>query len=101
MYGTQRAAFTQIELIFVMMILGILAVAAIPRVVASREKAHAAKCNQEAQQPISEISYSYTFYGYHPSSLLPIETITNLPVGADEEDGIASPRGSDLRWDHL
>ena len=89
-----KSSFEQIELIFVMVIVGILAVAAIPRVVAKREEAHAAKCTQEAQQPISEISYSYTFYGYHPFSLLPIETITNLPVGVDEEDGIASPQGS-------
>ncbi|MGC9351105.1 MAG: type II secretion system protein [Sulfurovum sp.] len=94
MHYTLRKAFTQIELIFVMVIVGILAVVAIPRLAASRDDAHAAKCTQEAQRLISEISQSYTSYGYSHFSTLPIEEMTNIGVGITEGDGISSAKGS-------
>jgi len=89
-----RKAFTQIELIFVMLVVGILAVVAIPRLAASRDDANAARCTQEAQQLISEISQNYTHKGYSAFSILPIEEITNLRVAVVEGDGISSLQGS-------
>jgi len=90
----QHKAFTQIELIFVMLVVGILAVVAIPRLAASRDDAHGAKCTQEAQQLLSEISQNYAQKGYSVFSTLPIEEITNLRVSVVEKDGISSPQGS-------
>lgn len=89
-----RKAFTQIELIFVMVVVGILAVVAIPRLAASRDDAIAVKCTQEIQQLISEISHSYAFEGYYTFSTKPIEKITNIDVGIVEGDGISSSMGS-------
>lgn len=93
-YTLRRKAFTQIELIFVMVIVGILAVVAIPRLASSRDDAHAAKCTQEAQQLLSEISQSYTSYGYSHFSTLPIEEMTNIGVGITDGDGISNAKGS-------
>ena len=90
----QRKAFTQIELIFVMLVVGILAVVAIPRLAASRDDANAAKCTQEVQQLLSEISQNYTVQGYRTFSTSGIEEMTNLNIGVDEGDGVSSPQGS-------
>ena len=90
----QHKAFTQIELIFVIVVIGILAVVAIPRLSASRDDAHGAKCTQEVQQLISGISQNYTQKGYRAFSSLPIEEIINLRVSVVEKDGISSPQGS-------
>ena len=90
----QRKAFTQIELIFVMLVVGILAAVAIPRLAESRDDAHGAKCTQEAQQLLSEISANYAVNGYRNFSTIPIEEMTNLRVGISEEDGVSSLKGS-------
>ena len=94
MNSNYRNAFTQIELIFVMLVVGILAVVAIPRLAASRDDAAAAKCTQEVQQLISEISSSYTLDGYRSFSVKPIEKMTNIGVGVIEGDGVSSSQGS-------
>lgn len=90
----QRSAFTQIELIFVMVVVGILAIVAIPKLAASRDDAAAAKCAQEVQQLLSEMSQNYTYEGYHSFSGQPIEDITNLRIAIVEGDGISSLQGS-------
>lgn len=90
----QRKAFTQIELIFVMLVVGILAVVAIPRLAESRDDAHAVKCTQEVQQLLSEITQNYAYKGYSEFSTLAIEKMTNLIVAAVEGDGVSSPQGS-------
>jgi len=89
-----KKAFTQIELIFVMLVVGILAVVAIPRLSTSRDDATAAKCTQETQQLLSEISQKYTIEGYTNFSTIPIEEMTNLRVGISTDEGISSPLGS-------
>ena len=94
MNGSQRKAFTQIELIFVMLVVGILASVAIPRLAESRDDAHGAKCTQEVQQIISEITQNYTYKGYSVFSTLAIENMTNLNIGVTEGDGVSSSQGS-------
>lgn len=90
MKSHHRKAFTQIELIFVMIVVGILAVVAIPRLAASRDDASAAKCTQEVQQLISEVSHHYTNLGYSEFSVKPIGDMTNLRTGIVEGDGLSS-----------
>lgn len=94
MYSKQRKAFTLIELIFVMVVIGILAVVAIPKLAMTRDDAAAVKCTQEVQQLISEMSHIYAMKGYKEFSTLAIEEITNLTAGVVEGDGVSSPRGS-------
>ncbi|WP_305879777.1 type II secretion system protein [Sulfurovum sp. XGS-02] len=96
MNSNQRKAFTQIELILVMVVVGILAVVAIPRLAESRDDAAAVKCTQEVQQLISEISHHYAFDGYRAFSVKPIEKITNLRVGVVDGDGVTSSQGSSV-----
>ena len=58
-----KKAFTMIELIFVIVIIGILASVAIPKLAASRDDAIAAMCTSTAKQFIQEVSIYYTVYG--------------------------------------
>lgn len=90
----QRNAFTQIELIFVIVVIGILAIVAIPRLATSRDDANAAKCTQEIQQLISEITQTYAHKGYNEFSILPIEEMTNVNIAVSEGDGVSNPLGS-------
>jgi len=94
MKGQHRKAFTQIELIFVMVVIGILAAVSIPRLASSRDDANGAKCTQEAQQVLTEITQRYYNDGYSSFSVTPIESITNLQVGVRSGDGISSTIGT-------
>ena len=58
-----KKAFTMIELIFVIVILGILAAVAIPKLAATRTDAKAAALGQEIQSAVQEISNYVTAHG--------------------------------------
>ena len=69
--------FTMIELIFVIVIIGILAAVAIPRLAATRDDAKMAICMNDASRFVPEISQYYTSQG----TLSKISTMTNYATG--------------------
>ena len=73
-----RKAFTMIEIIFVIVIIGILAAVAIPKLAANRDNANGSMCTNEVGQLIHEISRSYTTSGYSGFKNMSIDTISNV-----------------------
>lgn len=75
----QKNAFTMIEVIFVIVIIGILSAVAIPKLAASRDDAIATTCINSASNFLTEVSLYYTVYGQ--VSLL--SKMTNISIGKD------------------
>ena len=72
----KRSGFTMIELIFVIVILGILAAVAIPRLAATRDDAKISTKIQEATQFLQEMGATYTAKGVFG----PIQEMTNVKL---------------------
>lgn len=78
-------AFTMIELIFVIVMIGILASIAIPKLAATRDDADSAMCALEVAQLTREISNNYTveghknFIGKYVSGMTNIKILANSP----------------------
>lgn len=75
----KRSGFTMIELIFVIVILGILAAVAIPRLAATRDDAKVSTKTQEATQLLQEMSAYYTAHG----TFAKIQDMSNVKVSTD------------------
>ena len=74
----KRSGFTMIELIFVIVILGILASVAIPKLAATRDDAKVSKSLNELATLKSDMSAYYTSHGTYAASAIRDET--NVPL---------------------
>ncbi len=93
-YNNQRRAFTLIELIFVVVIVGILAIVSIPRLISNKDDANAAVCTQGVQELIGDISRGYTRAEHKRFISMPIEEITNISLNIDGGNGISDSEGT-------
>ena len=76
-----KKAFTMIELIFVIVIIGILASVAIPRISSNRDGAKGAICATEFENIVTGITTKYTILGYTDFQTLTIGSISNAVTG--------------------
>ncbi|SFV60322.1 Type II secretion envelope pseudopilin protein (PulG,guides folded protein to PulD in outer membrane) [hydrothermal vent metagenome] len=82
----KRAGFTMIELIFVIVILGILAAVAIPKLAATRTDAEVSKLASDAATLVSELGTFYTSQGTFKGKKS--SDITNIKLKNNGDDDI-------------
>jgi general secretion pathway protein G len=83
----KKSGFTMIELIFVIVILGILAAVAIPKLAATRTDAKLAKAASEAATALSDLGAYYTAHGKFETDVTKMTNVkfsdNDLTDGAD------------------
>jgi len=78
-----KKAFTMIELVFVIVMIGILASIAIPKLAANRTNAEAAMCELEVSQFSRELLNFYTLRGHTQFTEILISKLTNVNILAN------------------
>ena len=83
-----KKGFTMIELIFVIVILGILAAVAIPKLAATRDDAEISKTASNIQTLISDLGSYYTSQGEFASGADAVKKMSNVktPVKAKDDE---------------
>jgi prepilin-type N-terminal cleavage/methylation domain-containing protein len=76
----KRSGFTMIELVFVIVILGILASVAIPKLAATRDDANIAKASTEVSAIVSDLGSYYTAHGGFEKN---VSVMTNVALYKD------------------
>ncbi|MBD3794490.1 MAG: prepilin-type N-terminal cleavage/methylation domain-containing protein [Epsilonproteobacteria bacterium] len=81
--------FTMIELIFVIVIIGILAAVAIPRLAATRDDAKVATCSADVATLMKDLSSYYTSQGNFADNIKAMTNVEVKEVTAIESNGEA------------
>jgi len=78
----KRSGFTMIELVFVIVILGILASVAIPKLAATRDDANIAKATTEVSSLVSDLGSYYTAQGRFDDNISKMTNVTLYKAAA-------------------